>query len=134
MRSQTFTCGKAPYLVSAAAAFCGQDVVLIVGGGTVPHIGAIAVAMPRPSLSPGGRPSASASVICALGHKDDLPARDAALRLSSVLGVTVTVTVGLHVDDAAVQDIRLFQANFTQIIGEAEAWLLSNQDNSVSDF
>ena len=115
MRSQTFTCGKAPYLVSAAAAFCGQDVVLIVGGGTVPHIGAIAVAMPRPSLSPGGRPSASASVICALGHKDDLPARELALLLASLLNTTVTVTAGIHLDEAKPEDLEILHQNWQKL-------------------
>ena len=67
--------------------------------------------------------SASASVLCRLGHKDDLPAREAALRLASKFNTNVAVTAGLHIDDADSDDITKLQHNFQQILEAIEAWL-----------
>jgi hypothetical protein len=75
------------------------------GGGTHPHVGAVAVAQPRPSLRGDGSLSSTASVIALLGHKEDELARWAALMLASRLNSTVTVTAGLHVDGATPEQI-----------------------------
>jgi hypothetical protein len=49
----------------------GDDVVVVLGGGERPHIGALAVAIPRPSLADPEQTSSTSSVITLLGHKDD---------------------------------------------------------------
>ncbi len=93
----------------------GRDKVVVITGGTVPHIGATAVATPRPSLTGKGQ-SASVSVICQLGHLDDEFARGAAQMLSRITGGVVTVTVGIHIDNAQAADLEMFQFTFNQLL------------------
>jgi hypothetical protein len=111
-----FEVGGGIHKVAAVATLCGKDVAVNIGGGDTPHIGAAAVASPRLSLRKNGETSASASVLCVMGHKDDLPARAAALRLSSALNVNVAVSVGLHIDGATEKDFTALQENFDSLV------------------
>jgi len=121
----TLSEGDKPYTVTACVVLCGKDIAVVIGGGEASHIGAAALASPRPSLKNTAEISASASVLCRLGHKDDLPAREAALRLASKFNTNVAVTAGLHIDDADSDDIAKLQHNFQQILEAIEAWLLT---------
>jgi gallate decarboxylase subunit D len=105
------SCGGGRHRVEASALRCGNDLVVAVRGGTLHHIGATAMAVPRPSLADPSLSSASASVLCVAGHKEDELARGVALRLATALGCTVTVVAGLHVDNANAGDIRLLLEN-----------------------
>jgi hypothetical protein len=116
LRVLQFEAGEGLHKVAAAVTLCGKDISVTVGGGDTPHVGAAAVASPRPSLKKDGSISASASVLCVMGHKDDLPARAAALRLASALRANVAVSVGLHIDDATEKDFVAIQANFDALI------------------
>ena len=84
----------------------GRDLSVTLGGGDRPHIGAVAVAQPRPSHRGGGRISATTSVIALLGHKEDDLARALADRLASALDATVSVACGVHLDQAGPEDLR----------------------------
>ena len=77
----------------------GRDLLVAIWGGERPHIGAVAVAQPRPSLEDGARISATASVFCYVGHKDDIVAKEAAEKISSALNTNVTVAAGIHWDN-----------------------------------
>jgi gallate decarboxylase subunit D len=112
--------GSAPHRVEAVIAFCGPDLSVSFGGGNAPHIGAVALGIPRPSLADSSSPSASASVLCVTAHKEDELARAAALKLATVLGCRVNVTVGLHVDNATADDIRLLSENYRAALAEVE--------------
>ena len=116
MQTVTLSEGDKPYTVTACVVLCGKDIAVVIGGGEASHIGAAALASPRPSLKNTAEISASASVLCRLGHKDDLPAREAALRLASKFNTNVAVTAGLHIDDADSDDIAKLQHNFQQIL------------------
>ncbi len=94
---------------------CGKDVSVCIFGGDVPHIGAVAVAVPRKSLTGDGSDSASASVICITGHKEDEIARQTALRLSSAWQCVVTVSAGVHIDNAKKDDIAILCANIQEL-------------------
>ena len=124
MLSTEITVGSQPYAITAAVNLCGKDVVVAIGGGQTPHVGAVALALPRMSLNNDGVISATASVLCVMGHKEDTITRDAALRLASALNTTVLVSAGLHQDNAAVEDIKRLQANFERLIDETETWLM----------
>lgn len=125
MQTVTLSVGQKPYTVTACVVLCGQDIAVVIGGGEAPHIGAAALASPRPSLKNNGDVSASASVLCCLGHKDDQPAKEAALRLASKFNTNVAVTAGLHLDNAGADDIAKLQQNFQQILEAIESWLLT---------
>ncbi|MDD4722468.1 MAG: hypothetical protein PHR07_06960 [Acidaminococcaceae bacterium] len=120
--------GKAPYIVEATVTRCGSDIVVNIGGGLIPHIGAVALATPRPSIKSDGNISATASVLCISGHKEDLLARDAALRLASKFKTTVLVSVGMHVDSATFEDIKQLKANFAALLLSVEIWLQDSID------
>ena len=99
--------------------------VLVVGGGTRPHIGSVAVAISHASLKDPNKLTASASVIAVPGHKEDQLAREAALKLSRMLKTTVAVSVGLHVDNATPQEIELLVNNFNQLVDQVATELAS---------
>lgn len=115
--------GRNPYKISATVTLCGTDVAVIIGGGEKPHVGAVGLASPRPSLKDASIVSASVSVICVLGHKDDILAREAALLLSSKFNINVVVSVGVHLDNATKEDIEKLKDNFDAIIIEVAEWL-----------
>ena len=75
----------------------GDDLCLTLSGGEQEHIGAVAVALPRPSLADPARTSATASVITLPGHKEDMLARELALKVAAALNVAVCVVCGIHV-------------------------------------
>lgn len=72
--------------------------VQIYGG--LPHLGAVAMAYPRPSLRDPAKTSATSSVLTRLGHLDDLLARRASELLARTLNVPVAVVAGVHVGAA----------------------------------
>jgi hypothetical protein len=102
--------------VEVAASVCGKDIVVFIGGGTRYHIGAVALAVPRPSLTDQQKISATASVLCVTGHKEDQLARSAALRISAALNCVVTVVAGLHIDEAKMEDIGEMENNNVRAI------------------
>ena len=113
---RTFFAGEPPYQVTGRLLRCGVDIAALITGGTRPHIGAAALAEPRASLAGDGHRSASASVLCRSGHKDDLWAREAALALAAVAGVPTVVTVGIHVDEADGEAIARLRQNFEAVL------------------
>lgn len=108
--------GEGSYKIEASAQVCGNDLVVVIEGGTSYHIGAVALAIPRSSLSEPGRISASASVLCVTGHKEDELARRISLQLASALNCVVTVVAGIHIDEANGADISKLMDNCTQVI------------------
>jgi len=115
--------GEGPMAVVLRAQRLGDDLVVTLGGGTRPHVGAAAVAQPRPSLKGDGTISATASVIALLGHKEDELARWAALRLASQLNAAVVVTAGIHVDSASPEQIRQLDAAARGLVEELASQL-----------
>ena len=94
----------------------GEDLLVAIWGGEKPHIGAVAVAQPRPSLKDESVVSATASVFCYLGHKDDIIAKEAAEKLSATLNTNVTLTVGIHWDDIDEAGIKTVLGNSQQLV------------------
>ena len=84
----------------------GEDLLVIVWGGTRPHIGAIGFAEPRPSLKDPGQISATSSVISFAGHKEDDIAKAMADAISRSYQKKTVVTAGLHWDDLTEGDIQ----------------------------
>lgn len=98
------TCGSGALAVTARAESAGRDIIAVVTGGTSPHAGAVALAVPCEPTPEGT--DCSASVLCAPGHRDDIPARRLSLLLCKTLRRTVCMTVGIHLDNASADDIR----------------------------
>ena len=83
----------------------GRDLSVALSGGSLPHIGAVAVAQPRPSLADPARCSATTSVIALVGHKEDLLAHRLAGRIAAATGAVVALSCGIHYDNLAKTDI-----------------------------
>ena len=75
----------------------GPDLLVTLWGGA-PHIGALAMAVPRPSLRDPGERSATASVFTFPGHKEDAVAKLLSEGLSGRLDRHVVVVAGIHWD------------------------------------
>lgn len=89
----------------------GKGLVILILGGESPHIGAVALAIPRPSLKDPRKLSATVSVLTLSGHKDDEIARPISENVAKNLNqVTVTVA-GVHIDEASDQDISKLVTN-----------------------
>ncbi|WP_295787507.1 hypothetical protein [uncultured Veillonella sp.] len=123
--TQHFNFGDAPYHIYGTATIIGDDLILAIGGSEGPHIGAVAVGTPCTSWTPGKERTATASIICVQGHMDDTLARQGALQLAAALNTTVTVTTGIHLDDASLEDIKILSNNFNQFIEQVKTWALS---------
>ena len=94
------------YDVEAHVRFVGEDLLVAISGGEKPHIGAVAAAQPRPSLKDPSVTSATASVICYVGHKEDDLAKQAAEKLASSFNTRVVVTAGIHWDNLSEEGIE----------------------------
>lgn len=131
MKTLTVSAGEHPYAVEAIAVFCGPDLAVSFIGGDGPHIGAVALGIPRPSLADASAPSASASVLCVTAHKEDELARNAALELATAVGCRVNVTVGLHVNSATGEQIRQLAANYATVLAEVKRRVLEERPTEL---
>lgn len=96
----------------------GEDWLVAIGGGQEPHIGAVAIALPRPSLRDPQQISSSTSVFTLTGHKEDDLAKRAASWLAARLNRVVVVTAGIHLDRATATEIARVE-QLTQELVEA---------------
>ena len=106
-----FDVGEGRHRLWGTAVFSHAGVGVNLLGGTRPHIGAVAVAIPRASHARAGRRSATTSVFALVGHKDDEVARPLATALARELGLTVVVTAGVHLARARSWDIAAVLRN-----------------------
>ena len=108
MKSTTFTVQtqEGKYDIAANVRLIGPDVLVAIWGGENPHIGAVAMAQPRPSLKDPDITSATASVFTYVGHKEDDLAKAAAEILAATLNTNVVVTAGIHWDNLPKEGIQ----------------------------
>jgi len=104
------------YDIHAEVRRIGTDLLVAIWGGEMPHIGAVAVAQPRPSLRDPNVVSATASVICLPAHKEDELAKTVAETLSAALNSPVVVTAGIHWDNISQAGIERVIANSKTLV------------------
>ena len=102
----SFTETEGTLTLTVTAQPMGQGLNVSLFGGDDPHIGAVALAEPRPSLRGDGGSGASCSVLTRLGHKEDELARRVALDLAAHMGIVVCVVCGIHIRGADEESIR----------------------------
>jgi len=110
-----FAVDEEGFRIEAVLQRMGNDYLVSVWGGAA-HIGAVAMAQSRPSLADSGRLSASASVFCYLGHKEDDLAKKVAERLAAALGAKVVVVAGIHWDNLKPQGIEQIVKNVFALV------------------
>jgi hypothetical protein len=104
------------YDLEGEALRLGPDWVVCIWGGEAPHVGAVAMATPRPSLADPERISATASVFAYVGHKEDDLAKATAEVLSAALNAKVVVTAGMHWDGIDAKGIEQVKENVGMLI------------------
>jgi hypothetical protein len=85
----------------------GQDLLVSIWGGTRPHIGAVGMAIPRPSLRDPKKWSATSSNFTFIGHKEDALVKGISEKLATELKRNVVVVAGIHWDDLTAQEIEI---------------------------
>ena len=102
----TINTSEGEYDLSASIRLIGQDLLVAIWGGEKPHIGAVAMAQPRPSLKDPEVTSSTASVFSYVGHKEDELAKATAEILAAAIKTNVVVTAGIHWDDLSPEGIQ----------------------------
>jgi hypothetical protein len=95
----------------------GQDILVSIWGGTRPHIGAVAMAIPRPSLKNPKKWSATSSNFTFIGHKEDALVKKISEKLAAHLRRNVVVTAGIHWDGITSNETKAIQ-NLTQKLSD----------------
>lgn len=128
MQDKRVSVGRGKHRVVLTATITVDGLIISLLGGDRPHVGAIAVGIPRSSLKDPSQISATTSVFTLVGHKDDEVARPAAERLAKTLNQTVIVVAGIHVEQAEDEDIERITNNSKQAV---EAFLRKMKNNAV---
>ncbi|OPY77972.1 MAG: hypothetical protein A4E65_02488 [Syntrophorhabdus sp. PtaU1.Bin153] len=108
VRSHTVTEKQDDFEIVAIVYELSTDCLVILYGGTRPHIGAIGMGQVRPSLRDAEKGSASSSVFTYVGHKEDMVAKMLAEELTRKLERNTVVVAGIHWDalsEKAIQTI-----------------------------
>ena len=112
----TFRTEEGRYDLDACARWIGTDLLVAIWGGDRPHIGAVALAQPRPSLRDPAAVSATASVLCVVGHKEDEVVKKASECLAAALNTRVTVAAGIHWDNLDEGAVRSVVGNIDALV------------------
>ncbi len=112
----SFRTEEGRYDLEASVKWIGKDLLVAIWGGERPHIGAVALAQPRPSLKDPDVTSATASVICVVGHKEDEVVKKVSEFLSAALNQRVVVTAGIHWENLDDEGIRRIARNIDLLV------------------
>jgi hypothetical protein len=121
VRSHTLTEKQGDFEIVAIVYELSTDCLVILYGGTRPHIGAVGMGQVRPSLRDAEKGSASSSVFTYVGHKEDMVAKMLAEELTRKLGRNTVVVAGIHWDalsETAIQTITSLCKAITEKIVE----------------
>lgn len=102
----------------------GDGLCVNIYGGDRAHIGSVAIAEPRPSLTGDGSISATVSTYNCVGHKDGEVADAVAQALASRLNRRAVVVCGIHYDAVSPELFEAIRVLTEQITDELAAELL----------
>lgn len=101
--------------IKMEAVSMGEDYCLVITGGDRPHLGAVALSTPRPSLADSQKLSASTSVLTLVGHKEDDVAKKLAHLFAANLDRHVVVACGVHLDGITKNEFAVMEAMLEQL-------------------
>ena len=107
MKRYSFEVSKGRFKIQALVQRVGQDILVSMWGGTLPHIGAVGMATPRPSLRDPKKMSATSSTFTYVGHKEDAVVKRISELLASRLKTKVVVSAGIHWDNLTSRQIDI---------------------------
>lgn len=99
------------------AHFVGKELSVLCTGGSQPHIGGCAMAVPYTNAN---KPSAAVSALAAPGHRDADLAADMAKRICRRTGRTVFVQCGIHYDNLTPEELQELCGNVLALCDEIE--------------
>ncbi len=116
---ETITCesDQGYTLTGTVITLDSDDIVVVVGGGR-DHIGALCLAVPRPSLDDAENISATASVLTLPAHKDDEPAKYVGEKIAAATNRNVAVIAGIHYDNLAFTDLKILRELWISLTGK----------------
>ncbi len=105
MISKTYGTGK--YMVNISVHVTkGAGLAVFISGGESPHLGGVALASPGVMLDGQVLSRCDLWTVTVPGHKDAELAQKAAKKICIATGEPVSVSLGIHVDNAADEDIK----------------------------
>lgn len=105
-----------PHVIEAVCVECGADLVVIVGGGSRYHCGAVALSISLPGLKDPQKPTNSTYQVPVPGHKEEALAREGSLVLSRALQRNVVVSVGIHEDNLPKERVSYYVEQYYALI------------------
>ena len=118
MRTFKLKVSKGRFRIQALVQEIGRDVLVSLWGGSRPHIGAIGMATPRPSLKDPRKWSATSSNFTYVGHKEDSVVKMVSEKLASRLRTNIVVVAGIHWDKIRPEDIEILQDLTHQLVDQ----------------
>ena len=109
MKKFVVSISKGKFKLHAYIQRIGHDLLVSILGGTKPHIGAVGMAIPRPSLRDPKKWSATSSNFTFVGHKEDALVKGISEKLATELRKNVVVVAGIHWDDLTAQEIDIIE-------------------------
>ncbi len=109
MKRFTVEVSKGRFKIQGLVQEVGQDILVSMWGGTLPHIGAVGMATPRPSLKDPKKTRATSSTFTYVGHKEDAVVKRVSERLAARFKTNVVVTAGIHWDDLTSSEIQIIE-------------------------
>ena len=116
MKTASYSAKNGRFLIEALVQEIGADLLVSIWGGTRPHIGAVGMAVPRPSLRDSSRWSATSSNFTFTGHKEDLLVKEVSEAIAASLHKNVVVTAGIHWDDLNPRELVMVQNLAQQLV------------------
>jgi hypothetical protein len=107
--------GKGKYSVELQLIPCEEGAAVVLTGGEKTHIGAVVLAVPRQSLTGDGL-SCDSYVMPVPGHKDHIVALSVAEKLCRLLGAPVSVSAGIHIENASKDELGILQKNCQDVL------------------
>jgi len=103
--------GKKKFRTDLLAIRTLEGLIILATGGEKPHVGAVAIAIPRPSLKDSGQTSVTLSSFTLVGHKDHVIANEIAETIAKEFNEVTVAIAGMHIENAEEKDIRQLVAN-----------------------
>ncbi len=113
---RTYQAGEGRHKIKMLVTITDEGLVTQIFGGEKPHVGAMALSLPRPGLANPEKVSCNTVVVPLLGHKDDEVAKLVAEQIVKVWENPVVAVAGIHVDDASKEDIETLINNCMETI------------------
>ncbi|MDK2822422.1 MAG: gallate decarboxylase subunit [Clostridia bacterium] len=100
MKELMITFGENRYLIKLKATITSDGIIIIVGGGEKPHVGAAVMALPTPS-------GYEIKEVSAPQHKDAVAFKPMAQLICQAAGEKVVIVGGIHIDNATKEEIDI---------------------------